>query len=172
MNHDDGCELFQAAQELAQQLEQGKRRIVFAESCTAGLVSATLAQVPGISQWHCGSAVVYREATKTAWLAIPPAMIEQHGVVSEEIAQLMAAGVLQFTPEAEISAAITGHLGPDAPPELDGLAHIATAIRNGKAAPSLSVSCAKLTASDRQSRQREAATLILQEATRLVESME
>ncbi len=121
--------LCEAGKRLAALLQQHDTRIVFAESCTGGLVSATLAQTPGVSQWHCGSAVTYREATKSEWLNISLADIELHGVVSLEIARQMALGVLQVTPEADIAAAITGHLGPHAPADLDGVTFIALAQR-------------------------------------------
>ncbi len=83
------------AKAVARQLAKLRVRIVFAESCTAGLVSATLARVPGISEWHCGSAVVYRERTKEAWLDVPRAEIDRFTAVSEAVARRMAVGVLQ-----------------------------------------------------------------------------
>ena len=157
-----------AAEQLAEALRLQDCRIVFAESCTAGLVSATLARVPGVSKWHCGSAVVYRETTKTAWLAIPPEMIAKHGAVSAEVAQLMAAGVLQFTPEADISAAITGHLGPDAPAELDGVAFIALARREESSVVFSAVERVKLNSSDRMDRQHEAALAVLENSIKSI----
>ncbi len=119
--------LREAASELAQQLAARGVRVVFAESCTAGLASAVLATVPGVSQWHCGSAVTYREATKSSWLGVPPELIAQWGVVSEPVARQMALGVLRATPEADVAVAITGHLGPHAPVELDGVVYLAAA---------------------------------------------
>lgn len=116
-----------AAARLVAQLERLQKRIVFAESCTAGLIVATLARVPGVSQFLCGSAVVYRETTKTAWLDVSPSLFSDPacGVVSGPVAEAMCQGVLDRTPEADIAAAITGHLGPDAPAELDGVAFVA-----------------------------------------------
>lgn len=120
------------AYRVAALLEETKTHVVFAESCTAGLVSATLARVPGISEFHCGSAVVYRLDTKTRWLGIPASLLVDPGpgAVSDEVARLMAAGVLDRTPEAEMSAAITGHLGPNAPTHQDGLVFVAIARRS------------------------------------------
>ena len=115
--------------DVASLLAQKKQRIVFAESCTAGLVSAIMARVPGISDYHCGSAVVYRLDTKSHWLGIPASLLIVPGPVSEPIARLMAEGVLERTPEAGMSAAITGHLGPHAPIALDGLVYIGIAVR-------------------------------------------
>jgi nicotinamide-nucleotide amidase len=120
-----------AAANLADCLESRRCLIVFAESCTAGLASARLAQRPGISAWHCGSAVVYQLETKTAWLNVTPAILIDPGPVSEVVAEAMARGVLRSTPQAEFSAAITGHLGPGAPAEQDGLIWMAVANRAG-----------------------------------------
>lgn len=82
--------------------------MVFAESCTAGLVSAALAQIPGISEHHCGSAVVYRLDTKTRWLDVPAEWLLDPGPVSEIVAPQMATGVLSKTPEADWAAASPG----------------------------------------------------------------
>lgn len=116
--------------QIADRLRQMQVRIVFAESCTAGLVSATLAREPGISEFHCGSAVVYRVETKRQWLGVPAALLDEFGAVSDPVARAMALGVLQRTPEADCSAAITGHLGPNSPADQDGLVFVAWARRN------------------------------------------
>ncbi len=105
-------------------------RVVFAESCTGGLVSAALAQIPGISEFHCGSAVVYRLDTKIRWLKVPGEVLIDPGPVSEIVARKMAIGVLVQTPEADWSAAITGHLGPHAPEREDGLVFISVCQRD------------------------------------------
>lgn len=106
---------------VAELLKQSQTRIVFAESCTAGLVSAALARIPGISEFHCGSAVVYRLDTKTRWLGVDADLLQDPGPVSSEVAAAMARGVLERTAEAQLSAVITGHLGPQAPEGQDGL---------------------------------------------------
>lgn len=122
--------LSELAGQLAECLRVRQCRVIFAESCTGGLVSAALAQIPGISEFHCGSAVVYRLETKTRWLGVPAEMLIDPGPVSEVVARAMAQGVLSKTPEADWSAAITGHLGPNAPAELDGLVFIGIARRD------------------------------------------
>ena len=151
-----------AAQQLAALVAERRTRIVFAESCTAGLVSATVAQVAGVSEWHCGSAVVYRETTKSAWLGISAAELHEHNAVSEEIARQMAVGVLRITPEAMFSASITGHLGPGAPPQLDGVIYIAVAQRRGTELAILHAARETLSASDRIVRQPQAALRVLE----------
>ncbi len=121
--------LMPLVRQIADLLKRTNTRIVFAESCTAGLVSATLGRVPGISEFHCGSAVVYRLDTKTRWLGISEAMLSDPGPVSDEVAKAMALGVLERTPEANLAASITGHLGPNAPADQDGLVYIGIARR-------------------------------------------
>jgi len=148
---------------LAALLAEADRRLVLAESCTAGLVAASLGRVPGISRHLCGSLVSYRESAKTHWLGIPPAIFERHTVASEAVARLMAAGALMATPEADLAASVTGHLGPNAPPEQDGLIYIGLAERNvetGEALPTKLRRC-RLVNRDRLLRQREAALCVL-----------
>ena len=118
------------AKRLAQILDSKQLRIVFAESCTGGLVSATLTQIPGISSYHCGSAVVYQVQTKAAWLGISRDLLDDPGPVSSEVAIEMACGVLGKTPQAHVAASVTGHLGPDAPENQDGLIYVAVAVRD------------------------------------------
>jgi len=122
------------AAEVATLLRSSGQRLVLAESCTGGLVAATLAQVPGISESLCGSAVVYRAATKAAWLGIDSRLLADPviGPVSAEVTRALALAVLQQTPEADLSAAVTGHFGPNAPPDLDGVVHVAVAVRGAQ----------------------------------------
>lgn len=119
-----------AARRLAQILRTRQQKVVFAESCTAGLASAVLAAVPGISEFHCGGMVVYRNETKQQYLGITSRLLATHGAVSERIAREMATRVLERTDEAHYSAAVTGHLGPNAPAGQDGLVFIAVAHRD------------------------------------------
>lgn len=121
-----------AARRVARLLKKSDRKIVFAESCTAGLVSGALTRTPGISSYHCGGMVVYRNETKAAYLNIPAATLQDPGPVSHEVAELLAARVLQKTPEADLAASVTGHLGPNAPLKLDGVVFVAVAWRKAK----------------------------------------
>lgn len=117
------------ARRVAQLLREQGAKIVFAESCTGGLVAGALTRFPGISQHLCGSMVTYRNETKTAYLGIAPEVLKKPGPVSKLVAQQMALAVLARTPEATLAAAVTGHLGPDAPKRLDGVVFIAVAQR-------------------------------------------
>ena len=112
-------------------------RLVLAESCTAGLVAAELGQIPGISEFLCGSMVVYRTLTKAAWLGISHDLLfdPDIGPVSGQVTMALAEAVLIQTPEATISAAITGHLGPGSPPSQDGQLFFAVARRGVSCSP-------------------------------------
>lgn len=123
---------YDEAVELARVLDERRCRIVFAESCTAGLACATLAMVPGISKRLCGAFVTYRDSAKREMLGVPKLDLETEGAVSVAVARFMAEGALRRTPEARIAVSITGHLGPEAPAELDGLAFIGLARRGDK----------------------------------------
>lgn len=148
---------------VAKALADSNQRVVFAESCTAGLVSASLASVPGISQYLCGSAVTYREDTKAQWLGVSHKVLEEHSAVSEAVTTSMARGVLANTPEANLAAAVTGHLGPDAPIKQDGVLFVAVAARSGDGDDIVIVMIDehRLQSGDRWSRQREAVLRVL-----------
>lgn len=148
--------------ELAGWLKSLAVRVVFAESCTAGLVAARLAAVPGISDHLCGSMVTYRAECKQDWLGIARQTIEQHSTVHPLITRQMAIGVLERTATADYSAAVTGHLGPDAPPALDGRIYIAIARRIDGGIVLCHEADFQLVAATRTARQDEAARLVLQ----------
>lgn len=156
-------------QQVADRLAQRNLKIVFAESCTGGLVSALLARIPGISSYLCGSAVVYRLDTKHRWLGIPEATLINPGPVSEPVARAMAEGALSGTPESQIAASVTGHLGPNAPGEQDGLVFVGVAVRGSSCRvvedrlPKFSASEADLYPGDteREQRQWRAVELVL-----------
>ena len=122
-------ELTALARQVVDRLKLLSQRIVLAESCTGGLVSALLTRIPGVSEFHCGSAVVYQIATKAEWLRVPKPLLQNPGPVSREVASKMVEGVLATTPHANIAAAVTGHLGPGAPHGQDGLVFISFARR-------------------------------------------
>ena len=113
-------------------LGQSGQVLVTAESCTAGLIAATLSRVPGMSACLAGSFVVYQIDSKIAWLGVPAELIERCDVVSPEVAESMAVQSLQKTAHATIAISITGHLGPDAPGDLDGTAWFAIADRSSE----------------------------------------
>ena len=168
--------LHETAARVAELLEQRGTKIVFAESCTGGLVAATLARIPGISRFLCGSAVVYQNATKHGWLSISEDLLADPGPVSRECATAMALNVLQATPHADVALSVTGHLGPDAPAEQDGLIYIGFARRLGGGETTAVVAEHRLPAQAssgaeiRIERQRAAAILVLEAACNALRS--
>jgi PncC family amidohydrolase len=158
------AELTEICQLVAERLQKQGRRAVFAESCTAGLISSSLASVPGISKYLCGSTVTYRNATKTAWLGVPETQLRDPGPVSPSVARSMVEGVLRLTPEADCAVSITGHLGPESPPDLDGVVIIGLAVRDvGSQAVDITVYRHNLTTRDRVQRQHEATVVALRQ---------
>jgi len=125
--------LQKAANQVAQELKARRQKLVLAESCTGGAVAATLTDIPGISEYFCGSAVTYRNETKAEWLRIPRADLENPniGPVSARVAELMCKGALAGTSEANLAASITGHLGPNSPEGLDGVVYIGVSQAGG-----------------------------------------
>lgn len=87
------------------------RRIATAESCTAGLVAARLTDRPGSSDYVAGGVVAYSNEAKVELLGVDPALIAEHGAVSEPVAEAMAAGALRRF-GADTAVAITGIAGP------------------------------------------------------------
>ncbi|MEN9723197.1 MAG: Nicotinamide-nucleotide amidohydrolase PncC [Pseudomonadota bacterium] len=100
------------ARRVARLLQEKNAQLVLAESCTGGMAAAALTRVPGVSKHFCGSAVVYQSETKTGWLKITPAFTDQYGPESVAMSEKLARRALQQTPQATLSAAITGDLGP------------------------------------------------------------
>ena len=135
-------------------------KLVCAESCTAGLIAAVLAQNQGISNYLCGSSVTYREATKTQWLGIQTDMIAEKTAVSPEVTAAMAENVLKNTNEAIYSLAITGHLELAAS---DGgpIAFVSIGNRQESLTKIVSTDSVSLVEPNRVSRQWEAARFAL-----------
>lgn len=83
-----------------------------AESCTGGLVAASIVDVPGASAVFIGGAVTYAATVKTALLGVPEKMIRERGVVSREVAAAMAEGALRRF-GTDLAVSVTGVAGPD-----------------------------------------------------------
>lgn len=90
--------------------DQG-RMLATAESCTAGLVAARLAGVPGSSDVLAGGLITYSNELKQRLLQVPEAILAEHGAVSAECAQAMAQGARAVT-GAEVAVSVTGIAGP------------------------------------------------------------
>ncbi|MFI5022367.1 MAG: CinA family protein [Alphaproteobacteria bacterium] len=108
-------------------------RLVTAESCTGGLVAATLTEIAGSSDVVEGGFVTYSDEAKEAMLGVPHELLEAHGAVSEPVARAMAEGALLRAVRADLSVAITGVAGPSggSAEKPVGLVFIASGRRGG-----------------------------------------
>jgi nicotinamide-nucleotide amidase len=86
-------------------------RVAAAESCTGGLVMARLTEVPGSSDYVDRGVVVYTNQSKVELLGVPQDLIEQHGAVSEPVAEAMAAGMARIA-RTDLAVGVTGIAGP------------------------------------------------------------
>ena len=88
------------------------RRIALAESCTGGLVSAALTEVPGSSAVLDRGFVTYSNEAKMEALGVQQDIIEAFGAVSVATAWAMAQGALKHS-AADVAVAVSGVAGPD-----------------------------------------------------------
>ncbi|WP_420995011.1 CinA family protein [Cupriavidus sp. 30B13] len=79
--------------EIAQALRRRGLRLATAESCTAGLIAARVADVPGCGDLLLCAVVAYSPEIKQRVLGVPAALIARHGLTSEPVALAMARGV-------------------------------------------------------------------------------
>jgi nicotinamide-nucleotide amidase len=106
---EDGRELPQVVTDL---LRERSLTLALAESCTGGLLSARLTEVPGVSAVLDRAVVSYANQAKVDALGVDSSLLERHGAVSEEVAAAMAAGVARAA-RADVGVGITGIAGPD-----------------------------------------------------------
>ncbi len=96
---------------VARMLTDAGLTIALAESCTGGLVSQMLTDLPGSSVYFERGAVTYSNAAKQDWLQVPTGVLETAGAVSEDCAKAMARGIRDAA-GSELGLAITGIAGP------------------------------------------------------------
>lgn len=85
--------------------------VAFAESCTGGLATSRMTDVPGSSDYVERSVVAYSNRAKVELLGVPESLIAEHGAVSEPVAVAMADGIRRRAP-VDVGVAITGIAGP------------------------------------------------------------
>jgi len=126
-------DLIEAARALLDFCRARKLTIAAAESCTGGLLAATLTEIPGSSAVFDRGFVTYSNNAKTAMLDVPVNLLATFGAVSRETAQAMASGALALA-GVDLAVAITGIAGPGGamPGKPVGLVHFAAASRGGR----------------------------------------
>lgn len=102
--------------------------VAVAESCTGGLVAATITEVAGSSGYFLGGVVSYADNAKSALLGVPEPTLAAHGAVSAQVAIAMATGARAIFGTA-LAVSITGVAGPDGSTEAKpaGLTYVALA---------------------------------------------
>ncbi|MFN6999238.1 MAG: CinA family protein [Elioraea tepidiphila] len=86
-------------------------RLVTAESCTGGLIAATLTAIAGSSDVVERGFVTYSNEAKAEMLGVDPGLIAEVGAVSEQVARAMVAGALARS-RADVALSVTGIAGP------------------------------------------------------------
>jgi nicotinamide-nucleotide amidase len=106
-NHD----LHEITQELARVLIKNNWHLSTAESCTGGMVAASITELAGSSEWFERGYVTYSNQSKSEDIDVSQNLIEQHGAVSDQVARAMALGAKQNS-GSDLSLSITGIAGP------------------------------------------------------------
>lgn len=88
-----------------------KMKIAVAESCTGGLLGATLTSIPGASDVFERGFITYSNESKIEMLGVEAERIATHGAVSAEVAEKMAEGAIERS-QADLAVSITGCAGP------------------------------------------------------------
>lgn len=131
--------LIASATSLLQLCRERGVMLATAESCTGGLIAATLTEVAGSSDVVDRGFVTYSNAAKRELLGVPTDLIEEQGAVSEAVVRAMAKGALARS-NADVTVAVSGVAGPGGGTEEKpvGLVHLAVA-RTGR--PTLHQEC-------------------------------
>ena len=104
-------EAIAAAKAVLDVCQKKKLTVATAESCTGGLVSAAISEIPGSSAVLDRAFVTYSNEAKQQMLGVTPATIDVYGAVSRECAEEMAKGALAHA-QVDLAVSITGIAGP------------------------------------------------------------
>jgi nicotinamide-nucleotide amidase len=126
-------EIRSLARALLELCKMRKLTIATAESCTGGLVCASLVDIPGSSAVVTTGFITYSNEAKHELLGVSAETLDNFGAVSKEAAVSMATGALTKA-KADLTVAVTGIAGPGGatPGKPVGLVHLAVAARDGR----------------------------------------
>lgn len=110
-------------------------QVATAESCTGGLIGHVLTEVPRASDHYLGGIISYSNLLKEELLGVERTLLERSGAVSADVAEAMAAGLLERFEVATLALAVTGIAGPDggSAEKPVGLTYVAAMVRGGAA---------------------------------------
>ena len=111
--------------------EKKQAPVALAESCTGGLLGASLTQIPGASKVFLGGVVCYSNESKIRILKVPEKVIRDHGAVSPECAEAMALGAKELL-GSDFALSVTGIAGPDGGTEEKPVGTVCFAISSPK----------------------------------------
>ncbi|MBQ2070322.1 MAG: CinA family protein [Bacilli bacterium] len=104
------------AQFVLAKLQEKSLTLASVESVTGGLFGATITDIPGASKVYVGGIVCYSTELKKKLVGVDPAIIEKHGVVSQQVAVDMVLKARSKL-KADIIISCTGNAGPDVEPD-------------------------------------------------------
>ena len=104
-------DLLTRAETLLESYRRAGLKLATAESCTGGLIAATLTEIAGSSDVVERGFVTYSNAAKSELLGVSADLIAQVGAVSAEVAEAMAKGALDHS-SADVAVSVTGIAGP------------------------------------------------------------
>lgn len=115
---------------LAALLAEKELSVTCAESCTGGMVSARLINVPGVSEVYKSGLVTYSNKAKRKLLGVKKGTLKKYGAVSPQTAKEMAMGAALIA-KADVAVALTGIAGPDGGTQEKpvGLVYIACSVK-------------------------------------------
>lgn len=129
----DLAPLLPVAAALLERCRRAGITLATAESCTGGLIAATLTEIAGSSDVVDRGYVTYSNAAKSDLLGVDAQLIARHGAVSEPVARAMAEGALARAGTGR-AVAVTGVAGPGggSAEKPVGLVHFAVAVKGGE----------------------------------------
>lgn len=115
-------------------LKEKNMKLATAESCTGGMLAATITHKAGASHVFERGFVTYSNDSKMEMLGVPKQMIDMNGAVSAQVAEAMARGALKNS-HAHLGVSITGIAGPEGgtPQKPVGTVFMGYALKNGSA---------------------------------------
>ncbi|PIP05978.1 MAG: competence/damage-inducible protein A [Syntrophobacterales bacterium CG23_combo_of_CG06-09_8_20_14_all_48_27] len=116
---------------VASLLTERKLTLAVAESCTGGLITDRLTDIPGSSAFLERGVVTYSNVSKTELLGVPEQVLHEFGAVSEQTAILMAEGVRKIG-KTDLGLAVTGIAGPTGGTEEKPVGTVFIALTDGK----------------------------------------
>lgn len=151
---------------IAERLLSRGEMLAVAESCTGGLIAKQLTDLAGSSAWFERGVVTYSNQAKSDLLAVPAAVLEHHGAVSEAVAMAMAGGLLMRAP-VQWALAVTGIAGPsggtaDKPVGTVWMAWARRLGEPGQAAPTRVETVCRIFSGDRQQVREQTLRVVLE----------